>query len=410
MEEQIAAFEREHAGVRVEWVDVPYDALERKLIAAAAAGRAPDVVNMADLNFARFAALGAFADISEKTPGSARERYVPGALGLCLIGGRVMALPWYVNPQARIVNAELLERGGLSVGTLAGDWRGLKAQAGEFRRKTGEYLFSQPLGEESQIPIMMLGEGLVPLREEGGRLVADLLRVEIVEYVRGWVGAYREGWLPREAATKGHAHLTELYQEGRLAVINTGPNFVERIRDVSPRVFERTVVLKGAVGELGRVHMPVMVLAVVSQSRQPELAARLAWHLTGPEAELGLSKMVAVMPSARSALEDPYFAEAVSRSREGEMAADAEGRLQQARAVAASTTREAVAFTPALECWPEMRRAFEEEIKRALLDGAEVEGVLARAQGEWDRILGEATPATMDAVPRPERIGGGRPG
>jgi len=298
MEGQIAAFERAHAGVRVDWVDVPYDALERKLIAAAAAGRAPDVVNMADLNFARFAALGAFADITEKTPGSARERYVPGALGMCLIGGRVMALPWYVNPQARIVNAELLERGGLDAATLAGDWRGLIAQAPEFKRRTGEYLFSQPLGEESQIPIMMLGEGLVPLREEGGRLVADLMREEIVEYVRRWVGAYREGWLPREAATKGHAHLTELYQEGRLAVINTGPNFVERIRDVSPRVFGRTMVLRGAVGELGRVHMPVMVLAVVSQSRQMELAAKLAWHLTGPEAELALSKMVAVMPSA----------------------------------------------------------------------------------------------------------------
>jgi putative chitobiose transport system substrate-binding protein len=236
-----------------------------------------------------------------------------------------------VNPQARIVNAELLERGGLDAGTLAGDWRGLIGQAAEFKRRTGEFLFSQPLGEESQIPIMMLGEGLVPLREEGGRLVADLTRTEVVEYVRLWVGAYRGGWMPREAATKGHAHLTELYQEGHVAVINTGPNFVERIRDVAPKVFDRTMVLKGAVGELGRVHMPVMVLAVVSQSRHPEWAARLAWHLTGPEAELALSKLVAVMPSARAALDDPYFAEAVARSPEGVMAKDAEGRLLQAR-------------------------------------------------------------------------------
>jgi len=80
---QIEGFEAAHPGVEVEWVDVPYDALERKLIASAAAGQAPDVVNMSDMNFARFVSLGAFRDIRADVPGDPDARYLPNALALC---------------------------------------------------------------------------------------------------------------------------------------------------------------------------------------------------------------------------------------------------------------------------------------------------------------------------------------
>ncbi|HEX8876390.1 MAG TPA: extracellular solute-binding protein [Phycisphaerales bacterium] len=412
---EIAAFEAAHPGVKVRWVDVPFSVLERKLISAAAAGRAPDVVNMSDVNYARFASLGAFIDLNPLVPPegsgdvSAEERYLPGALFLCKVysepGARkpLLALPWYVNPQASIINTELLRAGGLTLESLPKDWRGVLALAHEFRMKTGKFLISQPLGEESQLPVMLLGEGLVPLKprdagDPAKGLEADLTRPEVRDYIALWVEAFRRGDLPRAAATQGHSHLLDLYQEQSIAVISTGPNFLKNVRDVSPRVFANSTVREDVRGSLGRAHMPIMVLSVTSQSRHPREAAALAWWMTGPRAQLAFSKIVPIMPSTAGSAGDAYF-----RPSAAELSGP-DGVLALARKVVAESLPHAVGFTAALETWPDLRRSFEEAIKRVLVDGADLDATLGHLNEEWNRILGEAPPATMDAVPRPERV------
>ncbi len=397
IQREIARFESTRPGVRVRWVDVAYDALDRKLIAAAAAGRAPDVVNMADLNFARFSAMGAFADIGPLLPGAAGERYLPGALSLCSINGRLRGLPWYVNPQARLVNTDLLAQGGLSPETLAGDWSGLISQARAFRERSGAFLFTQSLGEESQLPIMLLAEGLPPLVVgEDGRLRSDISSPRIREYLALWVSLFQDGALPRDAATRGHAHLTEMYQNGRVAVISTGPNFLRRVRDVSPTIFENTLVLPGVVGALGRVHLPVMLLSVTNQSRHPELAAELAWHMTSPEAQTEFCKQAAIMPSTLASLDDSFFAPPGAAELAGP-----EGRLVAARAVAAATLQNAVAFTASLDCWPDLRRAFEDDFKRAILGSIPLDDALGRIDEQWGRILRASAGGSSADIPTP---------
>lgn len=428
IESQLRGFEAANPGVRVRWVDVPYNVLERKLIAAAAAGRAPDVVNMSDINYSRFASLGAFIDMeplaARFTRETADERYLAGALALCRIDvgsesesplttepgnsagdGRrkLLALPWYVNPQTSIINESLLAEGGLTTATLARDWRGLLAQAPEFFRRTGAHLISQPLGEESQLPIMLLSEGLSPLKprdpaDPRAGLAPDLRRQEVRDYIALWVEAFRSGWLPRDAGTTGHSHLLTLYQERRLAVISTGPNLIRTIRDVSRKAYETTTVREGVVGALGRAHMPIMVLSVTSQSRHPELATKLAWWMTSPEAQLEFCKIVPILPSTRASVEDPFF-----RPSQDEMSGP-DGVLVRARSVAAESLATATGFTAALDCWPDLRRSFEEGMKRILLDDRDLDEGLRDIESEWDRILLEATPGTMDAIPRPEPV------
>lgn len=408
---QLAAFEAAHPGVKVRWVDVPYTVLERKLISAAAAGRAPDVVNMSDVNYARFAALGAFVDLNPLVPTdqTPEERYLPGALFLCKLYSSpsprkpLLALPWYVNPQASIINTELLQAGGITLDTLPRDWRGVLALASDFKERTGKFLISQPLGEESQLPVMLLGEGLVPLKvrdpaDPAKGLEADLTRRDVRDYIALWVDAFRRGDLPRAAATQGHSHLLDLYQEQSIAVISTGPNFLKNVRDVSPKVFASSTVREDIRGSLGRAHMPIMVLSVTSQSRHPTQAAALAWWMTGPEAQLEFCKLVAIMPSTTASSNDAYF-----RPTQAEMSGT-DGVLARARRVVADSLPTAVGFTAALETWPDLRRSFEEAIKRVLVDNADLDETLRHLNDEWNRILREAPPATMDAVPRPEKV------
>lgn len=396
IESRLTAFENLHPGTTVRWVDVPFEAADRKLIAAAASGQAPDVVNLSDRTFGRFVGLGAMADLAHDLPGDPDERFVAGALALGRIDGQLLGLPWYLTTQVGLFNRSLLAEGGLDESALATSWRELLAQARPFRERTGVYLFSQPLGEESQLPIMLLAEGLVPLRTDaGGRLAADLDRPEIVEFVAAWVDAYRAGALPPEAATRDHSHLTELYQSRRLALIDTGPNFLVRIRDIAPGVFADTRVRPPVTGKLGRSHIATMMLCVTSTSKHPREAAALAWFMTSPESQTELCRLAPVLSSA------PASPLSGSSMPNPGLPAD---QVERARALAAGSLRTAVAFTPALVTWPDLRRAFEEGIKRALLDGEDVAACLRRIHADWDRILAAGPAETIGAVPRPSAV------
>lgn len=400
MAERIAAFEAANPGVRVDWIDLPFDAVDRKLIAAAAAGRAPDVVNLSDLQFGRFVGLGALSDMRADLPEVSQGVYLDGALRLGVIDGRVLALPWYITTQVSMINTDLLAKGGLEASQVAYRWEDLRDQATAFHAKTGKYLFSQPMGAESQIPVMLLASGLPPLKPgTDGRLHADLLRPEVVEYVRGWVDFYRSGAMPRAAATRNHSHLTEMYKNGELAMIDTGPNFLSRVKGDSPGVFAKTVVRPGVTGGLGRQHLAVMTLCVTSTSRHKPEAARLAAFLTSTESQLGLCSLVPVLPSTIEGARSPIVTGEAS-------APGTDESVARARSIAAAALPDAVAFTPALIAWPDLRRTFEDGIKGALLDGRDVGTVLGEINAQWERILAAAGDAPADAVPTPGPVRG----
>ncbi|MEM6333071.1 MAG: extracellular solute-binding protein [Planctomycetota bacterium] len=391
-----AAFEAEHPGVEVVWVDVPFDAIDRKLVAAASAGRAPDVVNLSDRGMSRYVALGALAPLDGTLPGDAESAYLGGALRSLRIGDEQLALPWYLTTPVRLANEAELQRGGLAGEGLADTWSGLGAQARAYHAASGgRFLFTVSLGESSELPVMLLAEGLPPFKQDGDRLTADLTRDEVVAFVAEWVELYRDGVLPRAAATRGHEHLVEAYQNGSVALVQTGPNMLKRVRDANPRVYGQTTVLPPLTGALGRSHIAVMCVGVMRSSEHPELAAALAWHVTNAANQEALASMVPVLPSTRGSM---------ARLAGGSLSAVSDGgeRLVAARDTAAEALTTAVAFTPTIEAWPDLRRAFDEGIKAALLEGADVRETLADIEVRWDRLLAARRAATLDAVPRPE--------
>lgn len=409
IEGQIAEFEQTHSDVKIIWVDVPFAAVDRKLIAAAAAGRAPDVINISDMMFARFAGLGAFVSLDELVPIEVQTRYNPAALRTDTLDDHLFALPWYLTTQAMIVNTDLLAEGGLSVETVGRSWSGLLAQAVEFRERTDCFLFTQPLGVDSQLPVMLLADGIVPFEQAAdGSVRASLTRPEVVEFIDAWVQTYRAGALPREAATRGFEHLIDVYKDERVAVLNTGANFLKRVKSMSPRVYEASSVLPPVVGSLGRAHVAVMSVCVSEQSRHPRLAAQFAQHITSPQAQAEFCLLATILPSTVESLDDPFFAGPTEQERE-----DGLEKIGRARALVADVLEEAEAFTPSMRCWPDMRRSFNDHIKRALLGSIETEEALKAIENDWQRTLDDANarrgaaglpPFSMDVIPRPEPL------
>ncbi|MEM8875010.1 MAG: extracellular solute-binding protein [Planctomycetota bacterium] len=368
MAELVADFEADHPGVEVVWVDVPWGLMRRKMFAAGAAGALPDVVNLSDADFAVFANLGALHEL-EGRPGG----FVPGALDACVIDGRLMGLPWYLSTPVRVVNADLLERGGLSVETVGDDWATLMEQAEPFHSATGKFLFTLRLGEDSELPALMIADGLTPImpHEEGGWR-SNLTDPAVVAYAQRWVDLFKAGALPRSAATGGYGETVQAYTDQAVAVLNA--NALRKIEQTDPALFENTVVLPGLRSKAGGDPLAVMHLAVGRQSDHPELAEALALHVASPEWQTELAIRASRLPSTVASLDDPAFT-------------DQSTKITAATALSAAGLMNARSYNPPVGPWPDMRRAFNDGIKRVLLEDTDLAAVLAEVDAEWNRML-----------------------
>lgn len=112
----IPAFEASHPGIKVDYVDVPYDDLLQKLTTSAAADELPDLVR-ADLGWVpRFADLGVLVPLSDAMPDfqTFADATYPGVLATNLYEGKYYGLPLDTNTRVLITNPEVLKKAGVS--------------------------------------------------------------------------------------------------------------------------------------------------------------------------------------------------------------------------------------------------------------------------------------------------------
>jgi multiple sugar transport system substrate-binding protein len=112
----IPAFEKANPGIRVEYLDVPYDDLLQKLTTSAAGDELPDLVR-ADLGWVpRFADLGVLVPLSQQMDDfqELADRTYPGVLATNLWEGDYYGLPLDTNTRVLISNPAALETAGLT--------------------------------------------------------------------------------------------------------------------------------------------------------------------------------------------------------------------------------------------------------------------------------------------------------
>ncbi len=370
----IAEFEAQHPTLRVRWTDIAADAMRRKVFAAGAAETLPDVINFSDQHFAQFAKLDALHELSDIVPGDPAARYIAGALEPCFVDSRLLALPWYLSTTVRVMNVPMLADGGLTPDTVGGDWQTLLDQARPFQEKTGKHLFTLQLGDRSDLLPMMLADGIDLLmpRDKGGA-VADLTRPQISSFVKTWADAYADGTLPRSCATGGYQAMVLEMSEGNVALINA--NALKSIASDAPQIYRQLAVGPGVVGRLGIPGVAVAHMSVTRKSQHPREAALLAWHLTNPQWQTELALQAGRAPSTIESLADERWI------------ATTDDPQAIATEMDISQVSRARAFAPATGTWPDLRRVFDEAMKRVLLSDEAVDDALQQVEREWNRIL-----------------------
>ena len=370
----IGDYERQHPNVTIRWVDVPYDAAIQKLLASAAAGNAPDVVNPSADCLAKFHGMGALTDLSGAI-GRDRSAFLPDALALCTFDGKIAALPWYLNTYILIYNKQFLADAGLTRADVPVNFTQLVAFIKKYKDRTGRFASFWNIGKDSYLPMMLESEGV--MMADSSLTHASFNSERGVALVDEWVRLYRSGYLQSESIMKPGSAIVESYQSGQTAMMFTGPVFLKRISVNAPAIYAQTDVAPVVVGASGRHELAAMAISVMASSAHQTEAADFALFVTNTKNQLAFARLTTTYPSVADAYADPFFTR-------DDGSLESRGRVLGARELPGAGRLRAYLQHPEFD---RLRDSFDEAIQNACLGKMSTKQALDRAAAEWNDVL-----------------------
>jgi len=392
----IAAWERAHPGVSVRWIDVPWNAVERKLLAAVFARTAPDLVNLNPPFAANLASKGGLLDLDGVLPPQAAAAYLPEVWQAGRQGDLQFAIPWYLTTRVTLANRRLLQQAGYAAPPRR--WDQVPAYAEAIKRRTGRYaLFVTVVPDDSAELLETLVQMEVRLLDGNHRATFNSATGR--RAFAFWSDLYRRGLLPPEVVSQGYRRAIELYQAGDLAQVASGPDFLRNLQTNAPGIAALTAPFPPLVGPWGQTNVAVMNLVVPRQSTMAPEATSFALFLSNATNQLSFAREARVLPSARAALEqlEQELAEPALQPKSalkanaqvapgGDPAAERqEALVRQARAISVRNLKRAQVLVPATPGVKRLQAILYTQLQRAMLGQIGSDAALAEAERQWNR-------------------------
>ena len=374
----IAEFEAGRSGRAVQWLDVPWAAMESKILTAVAARTAPDVVNLNPSFASRLAAWGAWLDLSDRVSESVRSRYLPNIWQANAIEGRSFGVPWYLTTKVMIYNRSLLARAG--VDRPPATYAELAETARLVREKTGKYGFFMTVAPNDSAELLesLVQMGVELVDDRGRAAFASAAGRSAVNY---WVDLFRRGWLPKEALTQGHRRGIELYQAGESAIVGSSPEFLNAIATNAPTIAALSEAAPQVVGPSGDRGVAVMNLTIPKKSPRSAAALDFALFLTDDHHQLSFAQAANVLPSTHAALRS------LRQSLNASGGPTAGNTLDRARRIAADQVVEARVLLPPIKNIKDLQQILYENLQAAMLEEKTVDRALDDATAEWNSLV-----------------------
>jgi len=369
----ISDFEEQNPDVKVKWVDVPWADMEKKILSATAANNAPDVANLNVPFSMKLAELDALVDMDSNLDQETIDKYFPTVWEANTFEGETHAIPWYLSTSLTMYNTEIFKEAGLDPNNPPQYYDELLEMGRTVKEETGKYLLFPPIAETGRYLEYMVREG-IPLTNEDG--TAAFNTEKSVELLQMWTTMYEEGIIPEETVTEGHNAAVDVYQSGQAAILLTGPQFLSRIEENAPEVFEVTEVAPEISGNADRVGVAVMNIAVLEQTEHKQAALDFAAFITNNKNQLDFAKIVNILPSTKEAAQDPYFTDV-----------DEGSVKDRAKKVSAQQLDRATNLVPPMENQGELNEVINQMVQNALLGEKTPAEALNDAEAEWNNIV-----------------------
>ncbi len=368
----IAQFEQENPGIKVRWVDVPWAAMESKILTSVAAKTAPDVVNLNPGFSSQLAARNAWMNLDEQITPDVRQQYLPNIWQASTLDGKSFGVPWYLTTRVAIYNTDLFKQAGIDRSPTT--YAELAQVAKQMKDKTGKYAFFTTLvPDDSGEVLESFVQMGVPLVDAKGQ--AGFNTPEGRAAFAYWVNLYKDGLLPREVLTQGHRQAIELYQAGETAILASGAEFLATIATNAPTIAQVSASAPQITGKTGKKNVAVMNLVIPKDTDQPEAAVKFALFVTNDRNQLTFAKAANVLPSTVKALGDSYFTAIPANA----------SPVEKARAVSAKQMETADVLVPTMKDIKLLQKIIYENLQAAMLNDKTIDQAVADAAQTWNQ-------------------------
>lgn len=372
MNQLIADYEKANPGVDIRWIDVQFQAIEQKLLAAIAGRVPPDVVNLNVEFTVRIAEKGALLDMDGALPAAQRAKYFDGLWASSRFRGRSYGIPWYIAPPVLIYNTDLFQKAGLNVAAPPVTEEQMVNAARTIKQRAQAYGF-MPLIDGTRLMHRFRENGLPMLSADGKRAVFNT--PAHVAYLQRTVDLFKQDYFPEDTLRRGFTGAVERYSAGQLGMLLVGPQFLLRIKESNPEVYAKTAVAPYPMGRGRVIHAGLMTLVVPKASKRQQEALRFALYVTNDANQLQFSKQSVVFPSTKQAAADPYF-------RQG-----GAGPEWRARAIAVDELKFGRDLTVVVPNQSELYKIFREAVESAFFGKMSAKEALDWAVREWNARL-----------------------
>jgi putative chitobiose transport system substrate-binding protein len=368
----IKTFEKENPAIAVKWVDVPWTAMQSKILTAVSSQTAPDVVNLNPDFAAQLAGRNAWLDLDSKVDAKVRSEYLPNIWKASTLNGKTFGLPWYLTSRVAIYNKDIFQKAGLK--NPPSTYAELATDAKIIKEKTGKYAFFMTAapGDSGEILESFVQMG-VKLIDAQGR--AAFNTVEGKAAFQYWANLYQQKLVPLEITTEGHRHGVELYQSGQTALLSSSPEFLGGIATDAPDIAKVSVAAPQITGSTGKKNVAVMNVVIPKNTKQPDAAVKFAVFLTNPKNQLSFAKAANVLPSTLTSLQDSYFSK---------VNADATS-IDKARVVSAGQMKQAEVLVPTLKDIKSLQKILYENLQAVMLKQKTADQALKDAEKAWNQ-------------------------
>ncbi|MFN6534847.1 MAG: ABC transporter substrate-binding protein [Nostoc sp. EkiNYC01] len=367
----IGNFETQNPGIKINWVDVPWAAMENKILTAVSGKTPPDVVNLNPGFASQLAGRNAWLDLDTKVPNDVRSSYLPNIWKASTLNGKSFGIPWYLTTRLTIYNTDLLKQAGINKPPAT--YAELAQVAQQIKDKTGKYAFfvtfvPQDSGEVLESFVQM---GVTLIDAQGKAAFNSPQGKAAFQY---WVDLYKKGLLPKEALTQGHRHAIDLYQSGETALLASGPEFLKAIANNAPKIAQASGIAPQLTGDTGKKNVAVMNIVIPRDSKQPDNAVKFALFVTNDENQLAFAKAANVLPSTIKALSDSYFKDVPANA----------STTEKGRVITAKQLQQAEILTPTLKDFNKLQKAVYENLQAAMLGEKTVDKAVEDAAQQWN--------------------------
>ena len=131
----VARYEAQNPGIKIEWIDFPWDVIQTKLVTRIVAGTPPALVSLNVPWADEYARDGLLIPV-DALMAEARAGYLPSALADLRFNGRTYGFPLYSNVAVIAFNTAIFKQAGLTRGPASLDEQ--LAFARQIAQKTGK--------------------------------------------------------------------------------------------------------------------------------------------------------------------------------------------------------------------------------------------------------------------------------